>query len=344
MPKGYVAGHVLGALLPFLTAPVCVPARAYPASVAKPGSEYEDLVELIFRALTENTNDTVERNVRLESPDGMREIDVLVRSSVGPIELTTIVEARDFARTINVTQIDGFHSKIQDVRASKGVMVTRGGYSKTARQKAARLGITLLRADQYENVRDTTDDVPVLVREIRQNDFAISFEVHLEGGTTITQAAILRLNDVDLPMLLRDELLQNPSLTESAGRHTWTPAGLGPPWFIRDVTGKAWSSDELTIDYGVAEDFYFGYLSDLDKVLYLHDVTTSGSNARFLVPAEKLLLDYQDRFVKYSSTKQIPVEPRIRADVVLAPTELDLSGAFFRVTDALTGAELPMNP
>jgi hypothetical protein len=72
----------------------------------KVGQPYEDLVELIFRAIIDKRNSSVERNVMLDGADGPRQIDVLVRSSVGPIDLVTIIECKDYKKIIDVTTID----------------------------------------------------------------------------------------------------------------------------------------------------------------------------------------------------------------------------------------------
>ncbi len=102
----------------------------------RPGDEFERLAERIFKIMTAGPGVTVERDVQMPGADGPRQVDVLVRSSVGPIELTTIIECRDSKRKLNLTSVDGFHSKMQDALASKRVLVSRKGFSSKATQKA----------------------------------------------------------------------------------------------------------------------------------------------------------------------------------------------------------------
>ncbi len=117
------------------------------------GKQYESLVEEIYTILTTgDKHASVERNVLLDGPDGPREIDVLLRSRIAEMPLLTIVECRDHKRRLDVTAIDAFQSKIADVRANKGVIVAREGFTGTAIKKARRLGITLCTAS---NARET---------------------------------------------------------------------------------------------------------------------------------------------------------------------------------------------
>lgn len=69
------------------------------------GGEFEELIEHVLRVLTAGEPDvTVERDVKLLGADGPRQIDVVIRSAVGPFPLTTIVECKDYGRKVDVTR------------------------------------------------------------------------------------------------------------------------------------------------------------------------------------------------------------------------------------------------
>ena len=113
----------------------------------KQGTGFEKLAATIFQNLRNDASyETVEHNVTLTGADGPRQIDVLIRGKVGPIDVMTIVECKDHAGIVTVADVDALHSKMQDVRAHKAVLVARKGFSRTAKKKADRLGITLCTA------------------------------------------------------------------------------------------------------------------------------------------------------------------------------------------------------
>jgi hypothetical protein len=292
------------------------------------GKELESLTEEIFRLLTENSSSTgqvsVERDVMLDGADGPRQIDVAMRSVMGPIEILAIIECKDYKRTVTVTAVDALHSVAQDVKANKAILVSRGGFSRKALRKAQRLGIGIYRANQLANVRDAAFEIPVYIREVRQRSVHMSVRLFLEQGTTLTGDSFLNLNDVSVVTLLRDDLLNDPSLSEAPpGRHVWSKATLPPPWFMRDETGRKWEVDELEVSYKLSESHYFGYMTDLPMALYLRNELTEQSTV--LLKPEDLIINYTDAFSKFDSADDLPATPVIVGSVAALPDPTDIS-------------------
>lgn len=283
------------------------------------GDPFEELVGRIFTILATDESASVELDVQLEGHDGPRQIDVLVRSSVGPVDLLTIVECKDFDRRIDVTKVDALQSVLQDVNASKGVLVSRKGFSRTAIRKAKRIGMALLRADDLSNLPGIVLDVPVAVRELGQVQLGVDLEVFLEGGTSIEKMAFVRLNDEDLPTLLREELLDDPQVFgKVGGRHEWDASALAPPYFIRDAAGNKWElAAAPAISYSLRERHYFGYLSDLETIMFLHDEVKDESQV--LMPAEALTFGYDKWFSQFDGPEQFPVKPELTVAVLVLP-------------------------
>jgi hypothetical protein len=77
-------------------------------------------------------------NVRLKGrfSKRQRQIDVLITTDtpVGPTK--TVIDAKYFNRKVNVTDVDRFAGFIEDVGASKGILITNLGYSKAALRRA----------------------------------------------------------------------------------------------------------------------------------------------------------------------------------------------------------------
>lgn len=287
----------------------------------KPGEDLEDLTEAIFRVLTSNPFESghtvVERDVRLDGADGPRQIDLVIRTTAGPIQLTTIIECKDYARRVSVTTVDALHSVAQDVNASRAVLVSRGGFSRTAVQKAKRLGIALYTADRVMNVTEEMFQVPVHVREIRPTNVRIQGNVRLKAGDQVGMQNLVMVNGHNLLYLLRDHLIADQSLPlAEAGDQAWVPSGVGEPTHIKTAAGDERSLENLKVIYSLAERHYFGYLGDVSEAMLLYDELESTS--QLLVKAESLMTDYVTDFVEFDSM-DLPVEPVLTAYVAVVP-------------------------
>ena len=133
----------------------------------KQGIKFEHLASEVFTILSkDNKHEKVEHNVMLGGPDGPRQIDVLISGSVGPFEVRTIVECKDYNKNVNVTALDALYSKLIDVNAQKAVLVARKGFSNGARKKAKRLGISLCTIHSMEHEKWKFDlEIPILITE-----------------------------------------------------------------------------------------------------------------------------------------------------------------------------------
>jgi restriction endonuclease Mrr len=144
------------------------------------GKEYEKMVMSVYSTLcSKEIFSEVSHNVLLDGPDGPRQIDVLVVHEHAKVKYTTIIECKDYRGKINVTHVDSFTSKLLDVKASKGILVCRNGFSKTALQKARRLGIELCLIDNAEKLlKGLIVEVPVVLSVISR----LEIESHVIFG------------------------------------------------------------------------------------------------------------------------------------------------------------------
>lgn len=82
-----------------------------------------------------------------------REIDILIEGMFGPFRMKVAVEAKDEKRPMDVMELDSYAAKYRGegrIQVDKFVLVTRRGFTKTAKQKAALLDVELLTLDQAE--------------------------------------------------------------------------------------------------------------------------------------------------------------------------------------------------
>src|SRR6266436_5934099 len=108
--------------------------------------DYQELVAAIYRDISPNAvvthNDSI---LSLESRT-KRQIDVSIRADLGGHGLLIIVQAKHLNRPADVNVVGEFNAVIEDVRASKGVLICSAGFTATALAYANNKNIDLCTA------------------------------------------------------------------------------------------------------------------------------------------------------------------------------------------------------
>jgi hypothetical protein len=287
----------------------------------KTGKSFENLTKRIFELLSGNEAYTkVEENVFLDSPDGPRQFDVIIRSKVATLDFLTVIECRDFSKNLNVTHVDGLHSKMSDVKADRAVLVARKGFSKTARQKAERLGITLCTAHDIEDkLHNIGLQIPIIIMDVQHIEIKPRFDAHLTKGTSIHKDSILQISDRSFferfkQSMLRGELIL-PHLEEFG---VWHPsAENSTSEFIRDVDGDSISIDNLEVQYKFSGAYYFGYVNDLPSTIGINNLSQGEVNIFF--DSTDIMIDYPRLFIQYRNLVEIPVLDAFTLSVLRMP-------------------------
>lgn len=268
------------------------------------GKEYEKMVVSVYSTLcNEEIFSEVRHNVLLDGPDGPRQIDVLVVHEHAKVKYTTIIECKDYRGKINVTHVDSFSSKLLDVKASKGILVCRNGFSKTAFQKAKRLGIELCLIDNAEKLlKGLIVEVPVVLSVIS----SLEIESHVFFGNKSDKDIPIRgdmltvINDKPLRELLIEEMRSGelPIPTKSC-QLSWIPSSIKPPFYIRDRNMNLLEIEWFKAEVSVTIDFYVGKVNDFpDFVAHLQE---GDNNVHVFVPPEfrlgisKALTHFKDK-------------------------------------------------
>jgi len=99
-------------------------------------NEYETYVFGIIQRLCLAA--TVRRNVHIRGTKSsdLRQIDILVEREIGDFNVKIAIDCKCYKRKVNVNDVDRFLGMLDDIRVSKGVLVTTKGYSKTAHRRA----------------------------------------------------------------------------------------------------------------------------------------------------------------------------------------------------------------
>jgi hypothetical protein len=122
--------------------------------------------------------DTVTLDVNLMGHDSktLRQVDVVIRGVVNQYRILVIVECKDEARPVDLGTIEGFVSKIKDVRANKGVMVSTSGFTSAAIELARAHCIDTRTYVDTENIEWKTEmSIPFLLTYSKIERIGIQF-------------------------------------------------------------------------------------------------------------------------------------------------------------------------
>ncbi len=301
------------------------------------GKPFERLTHEIFSMLIENpAYMSVEHDVQLGGQDGPRQIDVLIRARVASLDLLTIIECRDHARRLDVTAIDGLHSKMQDVRASKAVLVARTGFSAAAQRKARRLGITLCIASSARaSLWNVGTQIPVILTELKCTELRPEFNIYLHSGVDhLPDDCGFTINDLSLEDTLCEAIRSGEiecSLADSS--FDWTPVAMADP-FIRDKESVRMPITNLVVHVSVKARHFFGYVQDLPNTKSLLNLS---ENRQHIFVVKDDFFDYESYLCPYRSLDMIPKIKATTAIVGVAIHPIRIAHATFKLTHTETG-------
>jgi hypothetical protein len=285
------------------------------------GKTYEEMVLRVYQILCGAASFAdVRHNVKLQGPDGERQIDVLVIHDHANVRYLTVIECKDFRGKVNVTYVDAFASKLLDVKANKGILVSRREFTKTAVQKAKRLGIELCMIDFAEQLlKDQIREIPVVLSVIHGIQLAVQvfFGNKSERDIPIDPKAFTIINDKPLRELLiqdlRDGQTQIP--TESC-EIPWTPAKLVEPYFIRDKNQNKLDVEWFRVMVKIDINFYVGKANEFpDFVTHLQ---YGDQQIRVVVPRE-FRLGFGKELARFKRKSDIPVHAKEAFPCIVLP-------------------------
>lgn len=280
------------------------------------GIQYEIFVQNLYEVLLQDERfSTVEHDVKLAGKDGERQIDCLIRTAVAGHNLLIVIECRDYASRLDITHIDGFHSKLQDVNASKGILISRRGFSKNAQNKANRVGITLCMAsDATEVLKSINVSFPV-----RANEIAATFDLKMRIKTTHKKQAIsgkemMIINGVNLQERLQEELLTGViELPTTYINREWFPNNISPPFHVKDNQGNLVPVDNINITAKFGVKYHYGHLEDVPGLSAMHELSTDNTTLFFKLEDVPNILPALNEF---KNPQNIPKTHRVILNII----------------------------
>jgi Restriction endonuclease len=136
--------------------------------------EYEKLTQDIYQTLIneEGLTINVQHNLRIQGKATKHQIDVYWEYKIAGVNNKVAIECKNYNRQISLGKVREFHSVLTDIGNINGIMVTKKGYQKGAKDFAEEYGIKLI------ILREPTDeDWKGRIRTIVTTIEALSFDI-----------------------------------------------------------------------------------------------------------------------------------------------------------------------
>lgn len=289
------------------------------------GENFEKLAESIFNKLIKNPDyEKVEHNIKINGKDGPRQIDVLITSENVGFKFLTIIECKDHNTKISVGTIDAFHSKLLDIKANKGVLISKKGFSSTSISKAKRLGITLCTA--HEALKDDWDpkiDLPIIIEEETPTDVNFSFTAYMEKGDIIDSNKSPIVNNVDLFKLIEKKWEEGSlKYSDTTNLQEIILEEITPPYNLEIEGERNYVKiiESFTLLLKISKKYFKTKLSDIEGTEILNNVTESNTKIFLKIPS---VHDLSNEFKKINKSElkqfsglilSVRVIPNIKTD------------------------------
>lgn len=107
--------------------------------------EFEQLVYQLQQQLSGDAEVLYDTYLLGEDSKTDRQIDILVKRSVGQYPIVIVMECKDYKRPVDVKEVEAFATKLKDIKAQKGALVSGKGFTQAALEMAKRYGIDMFR-------------------------------------------------------------------------------------------------------------------------------------------------------------------------------------------------------
>lgn len=156
-----------------------------------PNIEYEKFTQEVYQTLVETdvvNSINVKHNIRLVGKSGhAHQIDVYWEYEIAGIVQCVAIECKNYNKPVPVGKVRDFHSVISDLNNVAGVMVTKSGYQKGAKEYAAHYGINLKELRTPKQGEAIIGEMELFIKaSIRHRLFVVDEEYATNKGCNIT--------------------------------------------------------------------------------------------------------------------------------------------------------------
>lgn len=230
--------------------------------------DFEDSTHKVIQSL--NPQATVIKNVFIEGKLSkvLRQVDVQL---VKPEEYDFIAfECKDYNRALDVPIIEAFATKLKDIQAKKGAIVSNSPFTQASQNMAGELDIDLLNLVDTSNVNIRGKlFAGLLLEDISVKGFRLRLSISAPTGRTFTQEPTqLLLADEEGARGTAYEIFaklwnDKTSLSRVPGVYEYIPPSPNTKKII-SLEGELVPLDKLSFVYEVIERYYLGKIEIID--------------------------------------------------------------------------------
>jgi hypothetical protein len=294
---------------------------------------FERLAERIVRDLQPDATITWDDHLPGRISEAIRQIDVSIRWSDADRDYLTIVQAKDWGTPADVNAVGAFAAVIEDVDATRGVMVCRSGFTQTAKNYARNKGIQLYNFHDAES-RDWRLELTIPLLWIDLFPSAeFPYRIHLDDGEQVgleDNEPVLRVPGGPRihPAKVFEQLWNKRAIPDTPGvRHRIQSAPLCAP--VLRVDGQAeWREIDLQVVYEVERRAWLGQFTP-NQCRGLVDYLDNNAFTASHLPIGEIPTERNDEWVGIDDPDGVAV--RIRGTLVTTIGYELAPGAFTRV-------------
>lgn len=143
---------------------------------------YKGLVTQIFNELKPHAKVHINDVIKGIDSNKNHKVDISIRSKVEDQEILTIIKTNAGDTPTDIKEIEDFYSIVNDIRASKGIIVNNAGFTPQAKHLAPSYGLELYSIEDAKSKRWKEDiKIPVLYISLRV-DLTSEIQLYLEEG------------------------------------------------------------------------------------------------------------------------------------------------------------------
>ena len=276
---------------------------------------FERLAERIARDLAPHATITWDDHLPGRISETDRQIDVSIRWTDADREHLTIVQAKDWGTPADVNAVGAFAAVVEDVDATRGVMVCRSGFTRNAKTYARNKGIRLYNLHDAESRNWRLDlTIPLLWIDLHPSA-QFDCPIHLNAGEQLPHnngIPFLSTNPggprVD-PITAFESLWNQRAIPDTPGvEHTLDPLPLVA--YAETADGQAlWRPTTLQITYQVGRRAWLGQFTP-DECRGLVDHLDSDAFTVSHLPIGQIPVERDDRWVEVDDPDSVAVSIR----------------------------------
>ncbi|MES2223595.1 MAG: restriction endonuclease [Patescibacteria group bacterium] len=222
--------------------------------------EFEQLVYQLQQQLSGDAEVVLDASLPGDDSKTDRQIDILVKRSIGQYPIVIAMECKDYKRPVDVKEVEAFATKLKDIKANKGAMVAGKGFSQAALETAKRHGIDMFRfVDTQSTNWKVYASIPASVEQIffqaMQFHFSDFVEIPIVFINPPHEANIFS-PEKELLGILKDIMIKkwiNNEIPKTSGVHfveIVTNGFVGTPEHLCSVTIRGLAHVERKVFFG----------------------------------------------------------------------------------------------